>query len=199
MFTMSRDDALAHASRSGSGHLTTVVDGRMESVVIPFVIEEDDTSLTVLGHLSAANRQVTSINERSEVLLIVDGPIAYVSPSLYPTKAESGKVVPTLNYVSVQIRGHLQPVTDPDAFRRLLGAITSRFESSRDHPWSINDAPDEFIESQMKAIRGFSMRIDDIQGVAKHSQNRPKSDQIGVRESFSFGADDERIIASRMD
>ena len=148
--------------------------------------------------MSASNAQVVSIEDRAEALLIVDGPIAYVSPGLYPTKAETGKVVPTLNYVSVQIRGRLEPMTSTEDFRKLLATLTSRFETGRDKPWSIDDAPSDFIDTQMKAIRGFSMRIDEIQGVAKHSQNRAEPDRLSVRASFSIGTGDERQIAERM-
>ena len=197
-FQMSPDDAITFASRVGVGHLTTLVSGRIESVLIPFFIDGDEVSSTLYGHISVNNRQALSIEKGAEALVIVDGPIAYVSPSLYPTKAEDGKVVPTLNYVSVQLRGHLAPVTDSEDFRELLATLTSQYEANRDEPWSISDAPFEFIQTQMRAIRGFSMRIDDIQGVAKHSQNRNESDQHAVRTSFMNGTEDERHIAERM-
>ena len=196
---MSQDEALAFAARSGIGHLTTSVDGRIESVVVPFFVDDQQASPTIYGHLSVSNPQAVSIEEGHEALLIVDGPIAYVSPSLYPTKAETGRVVPTLNYLSVQIRGRLMPITSTEDFRNLLAALTSRFETERDEPWSLDDAPSEFIHTQMKAICGFMMRIDDITGVAKHSQNRPESDHVTVRRSFSRGSEAERLIVEWMD
>lgn len=196
---MSQDEALAFAARSGIGHLTTSVDGRLESAVVPFFVDDQQVSPTIYGHLSVSNPQAVSIEEGHEALLIVDGPIAYVSPSLYPTKAETGRVVPTLNYLSVQIRGRLTPITSAEDFRNLLAALTSRFETERDEPWSLDDAPSDFIQTQMKAIRGFTMRIDDVAGVAKHSQNRPEPDQASVRRSFSSGTEDERQIAEWMD
>lgn len=195
---MSRDDALAFAAQSGIGHLTTSVGGRIESVVIPFFIDDKDGSPTIYGHVSVSNAQAVSIEDRAEALLIVDGPIAYVSPGLYPTKTETGRVVPTLNYLSVQIRGRLAPTANTEEFRTLLAVLTSRFETEVDTPWSIDDAPSDFIHAQMRAIRGFSMRIDEIQGVAKHSQNRVESDRVSVRASFVDGNDDERQIAERM-
>lgn len=195
---MSRDDALAFAAQSGIGHLTTSVGGRIESVVIPFFIDDKDGSPTIYGHVSVSNAQAVSIEDRAEALLVVDGPIAYVSPGLYPTKTETGRVVPTLNYLSVQIRGRLAPTANTEEFRTLLAALTSRFETEVDIPWSIDDAPSDFIHAQMRAIRGFSMRIDEIQGVAKHSQNRVESDRVSVRASFVDGNDDERQIAERM-
>ncbi len=196
---MSKNEALAFAASSGIGHLTTSVDGRIESVVVPFFVDNQQASPTIYGHLSVSNPQAVSIEEGHEALLIVDGPIAYVSPSLYPTKAETGRVVPTLNYISVQIRGRLMPITSTEDFRNLLAALTSRFETERDEPWSLDDAPSDFIHTQMKAICGFMVRIDDVTGVAKHSQNRPEHDQVSVRKSFSQGPEDERRIAEWMD
>ena len=196
---MSKDQALAFASRSGIGHLTTSIDGRIESVVVPFFVDDQQDSPTIYGHLSVSNPQAVSIDGGHEALLIVDGPIAYVSPSLYPTKAETGRVVPTLNYLSVQIRGRLMPITSTEDFRNLLAALTSRFETERDEPWSLDDAPSDFIHTQMKAICGFMMQITDVTGVAKRSQNRPKPDQVAVRRSFSRGTEAERQIAEWMD
>jgi transcriptional regulator len=196
---MSKDEALAFAARSGIGHLTTSIDGRIESVVVPLFVDDQQDSPTIYGHLSVSNPQAVSIEGGHEALLIVDGPIAYVSPSLYPTKAETGRVVPTLNYLSVQIRGRLMPITSTEDFRNLPAALTSRFETERDEPWSLDDAPSDFIHAQMRAICGFMMRINDVTGVAKRSQNRPESDQVAVRRSFSRGTEAERQIAEWMD
>ena len=195
---MSQAEAVAFAAQSGIGHLTTSVDGRIESTLIPFSIEDESTPTTIYGHVSVSNLQARSIEDGTEALLIVDGPIAYVSPSLYPTKVENGKVVPTLNYVSVHIRGRLSPTPDTKTFHKLLATLTSRFESEQDKPWSIDDAPSDFIRKQMKTIRGFSMQINEIQGVAKLSQNRTESDRHSVRAAFISGADDERHIAGRV-
>lgn len=195
---MTQTESLAFAAQSGIGHLTTSLDGRIESTLIPFLIEDEPTCPTIYGHLSISNLQARSVEDGAEALLIVDGPIAYVSPNLYPTKDENGKVVPTLNYVSVQIRGRLAPVPNTESLHKLLAALTARFEAEQDKPWSIDDAPSDFIHTQMKAIRGFSLRVDEIQGVAKHSQNRPEPDRYSVRTAFMSGADDERQIAERM-
>ncbi|MFM7252633.1 MAG: FMN-binding negative transcriptional regulator [Ilumatobacteraceae bacterium] len=195
---MSPDDALSFAARSAIGHLTTLVGTTIESSVVPFVIHADPGSAILRGHLSAANRQVTSIDEGAEALLIVDGPVAYVSPGLYPTKMETGKVVPTLNYISVQLRGTLQPLSDDMEFRALLSTLTDRFETPQRNPWSINDAPEDYVRTQMKAIRGFSMRVEHVEGVGKYSQNRPDADQLSVRDAFCGGSDNERAIAEWM-
>ena len=195
---MAPDDALTFAVRSRIGHLTTVVGTRIESSVIPFVIRTEGGSATLLGHLSASNWQVASIDEGADALLIVEGPVAYVSPGLYPTKVETSKVVPTLNYISVQLRGKLEPLSGDVALRALLASLTGHFESLQNDPWSIDDAPDDYIRTQMRGIRGFSMRIDHVEGVSKHNQNRPEADQLSVREAFGVGDDDERRIAEWM-
>ena len=197
-FKMTNDDAIAFAVTSGVGHLTTVVDSRLESVVVPFIVESNNGNSTILGHVAVGNRQRASIDTQSDALLIVHGPVGYVSPSLYPTKTETGKVVPTLNYVSVQIRGVLRPIVEPDEFRSLLARLTSRFESAYGSSWTIDDAPDNFIRAQMRAIVGFALCVTDVQGVSKASQNRVDVDRTAVRESFRVGTEEQQVIAHRM-
>lgn len=197
-FKMTSEDAIAFAATSGVGHLTTVVDSRVESVVVPFIVESNNGNSTILGHVAVGNRQRASIDTQSDALLIVHGPVGYVSPSLYPTKTETGKVVPTLNYVSVHIRGVLRPIIEPDEFRALLARLTNRFESAYGSSWTIDDAPDDFIRSQMRAIAGFALCVTDVQGVSKASQNRVDVDRSAVRESFSVGTEEQQAIAHRM-
>ena len=195
---MTNEDAIAFAVKSGLGHLTTVVDSRVESVVVPFIVESNNGNSTILGHIAIGNRQRASIDTQSDALLIVHGPVGYVSPSLYPTKAETGKVVPTLNYVSVHIRGVLRPIVEPDEFRSLLDRLTNRFENAYGSSWTIDDAPDDFIRIQMRAIVGFALCVTDVQGVSKVSQNRVDVDRNAVRESFRVGTEEQQVIAHRM-
>jgi transcriptional regulator len=108
------------------------------------------------------------------------GPHAYVSPSWYPTKRESGKVVPTWNYVAVHAYGPLEIITAPDALRDLVTRLTTVHEANMPAPWSPSDAPAEFIDGQLRAIVGLRMPIRRLTGKWKVSQNRPEPDRLGA-------------------
>jgi len=132
-----------------------------------------------------------------DCLLIVHLADAYVSPSLYPSKQEDGKVVPTWNYVTVEVRGTLQMLSDTDE-EALLNMLTDLHERESDKPWAVSDAPTEFIEAQRKAIVSVELVVSEITGKAKASQNRLPEDAAAVKASYEAGSDAERSIADWM-
>lgn len=139
---------------------------------------------TLRGHLARGNDQVAALREGTEALVIFQGPQAYISPSWYPGKAEHGKVVPTWNYVAVHAWGVPRIIDDPAWLRRLVGDLTDRHEHGRPNPWSVGDAPEDFIAAQLKAIVGIEIPIDRIEGKWKVSQNRSEPDRRGVAEGL---------------
>ena len=64
--------------------------------------------------------------------------------------------------------------------RTHLAALTGRHESDNPQPWKIDDAPAEYIDAMCRAIVGFEVRLDRIEGKWKMSQNRPLEDRAGV-------------------
>jgi transcriptional regulator len=197
-FEMSEVDALALARHVAVGHLVTNHNSHIESTLLPFAVEYLDDRLVVVGHIAAANPQRQAIENGCAGLLIVHGPDAYVSPSLYPSKADGGRVVPTWNYALVHLRGPLHVVDQPDKLLALVSTLTTLNEAHRDAPWSVNDAPADFIDGQLKAIIGFEMRVDTIEGKAKLSQNRPVSDALAVRDAFLVGTPRQREVGEMM-
>ncbi len=104
----------------------------------------------------------------------------YITPSWYQTKRETGKVVPTYNYIVVHAHGAMRIFEDAEWLRKFVGGLTDRFEASRAQPWAITDAPEEFIAAQLRAIVGIEIPIARLIGKWKTSQNRPAMDQKGV-------------------
>lgn len=131
-------------------------------------------------HFALPNSQALALAEGRELLFIFQGPQGYVSPSWYPTKRRTGKVVPTLNYVAVHAYGRVSAFLDGDGLRAHLAALTGRFESSNDPPWKIDDAPAEYIDAMCRAITGIQVPLTRIEGKWKLSQNRDKGDRRGV-------------------
>jgi transcriptional regulator len=135
---------------------------------------------TVRFHFARANPHANAIGDGREMLLIFQGPQGYVSPSWYPSKVLTGKVVPTWNYVAVHAYGKAEAIEDPEKLRTHLAALTGGHESDSPQPWKIEDAPAAYIDAMCRAIVGFEVRLDRIEGKWKMSQNRPPEDRAGV-------------------
>ena len=138
------------------------------------------------GHLAKANPQwrLLADNPLSPVLVVFQGADAYVTPSWYETKRETGKVVPTWNYAIVQVRGTVKVIEDQVWLAQQISDLTMSQEGSREAPWAVTDAPATFIQSQIKGIVGLEIEITDMQGKWKVSQNRPAADRAGVAEGL---------------
>ncbi|TWF52820.1 FMN-binding negative transcriptional regulator [Neorhizobium alkalisoli] len=148
---------------------------------VPFHLDAAASEKGVLRlHLARANGQWKDIRDGASVLAVFQGADSYVTPSWYATKRETGKVVPTWNYAIVQARGPARIIEDADWLLAQIGAITSQHEGNRPMPWSVEDAPEEFIRAQLKGIVGVEIEIAEIEGKWKVSQNRPVSDREGV-------------------
>lgn len=153
---------------------------------------------SLYGHMARANPQWRDLQAGAEALVIFAGADAYVSPSLYPGKAEHGKVVPTWNYVAVHAYGTAEVFSDPHRLRDLVGALTDRHESGRAQPWTIDDAPAEYIDSMLKAIVGFALPIQRLEGKRKLSQNRSPADAAGVRNGLAASPDPQDQTLARL-
>lgn len=131
---------------------------------VPMMIR--DGALT--AHLARANPQVAALREAAaegrEVLAVFQGPQAYVSPGWYASKAEHGKVVPTWNYLVVQVRGVPVVVDDADWLRAQVGALTDRLESAMPDPWAVRDAPESFVAAHLRGIVGLELPLTRVTG-----------------------------------
>ena len=127
------------------------------------------------------------------MLAIFQGPAAYITPSWYPSKEETGKAVPTYNYMVVHAHGPLQVVEDLDQLERHVRALTELHESRFDQQWSVDDAPHDFIRVQLKAIVGIQIPVAKLEGKWKVSQNRVPEDRAGVVQGLRAKGDPESI------
>ncbi len=130
--------------------------------------------------------------------MIFQGVESYITPSWYPTKRETGKVVPTWNYAVVQAYGAMRIVEDRDWLAGQIAALTAAHEAGRVEPWSVADAPAPFVEAQLKGIVGIEIPISRIEGKWKVSQNRPEADRRGVAEGLRGAGDAERIALAEL-
>lgn len=61
-------------------------------------------------------------------------------------------------------------------------------------PWSVSDAPPDYIDGMLRAIVGIAIPVTSMEGSWKLSQNRPQSDMEGIRVGLS-ASDDPRDLA----
>ena len=142
---------------------------------VPFLMREG----VLRTHLARANPQWESLQDQ-EVLVVFQGPMAYVSPGFYASKAEHGKVVPTWNYAMVQVRGRARVTQEAAWLGAQVSALTDAMEAGQRAPWAVSDAPGNFITQQMRAIVGVEVAISSMEGKWKVSQNRNTADREGV-------------------
>lgn len=160
--------------------LVTFGTGGLAANLVPFSLHEGGESGILRAHLGRGNRQLDDLRAGADTLVIFQGPDAYVSPFWYPSKAEHGKVVPTWNFVMVQVRGEPRVIDDPAWVHAQLLELTDNHEGTRLHPWTVADAPQDFIAGLVKGLAGIEIPIRAIDGKWKTSQNRQPADRQGV-------------------
>jgi transcriptional regulator len=161
--------------------LVTLTSHGLEANPIPLHLRHEGGAFgTLVGHVARANPMWTQFDPSVEALAVFHGPQAYITPSWYATKRQTGKVVPTWNYVIVQARGPLRIRDDADWVRELLHALTARHEAARPAPWSVDDAPRDYTEALMRSVVGIEIPITRLTGKWKVSQNQPAANRAGV-------------------
>ena len=179
-FAASNSEVHELLTHPGAADLVTSTGTALTATLLPFVYEPTVGERgALLGHLARNNDQWRQ-QIVGEALVIVRGPDAYISPSWYPAKAEHGRVVPTWNYVTAHVHGHLVIHDDPDWVEALVRRLTDRHEADRPDPWSVDDAPASYIAGQLRAIVGIELVITRIEAKTKLSQNRSSADVDGV-------------------
>ena len=196
-----RDDdraSLLAAMRAArlANFVTATADGPLVTP-LPLLIDEAEGEHGVIyGHLAKANPQ-WRVPPLGEGLAVFMGSDAYVTPAWYATKAETGKVVPTWNYVAVHAQGPVEFFHDPDRLLEAVTRLTNRHEGPRAVPWAVSDAPADFISAQLRGIVGLRMPITRLEGKRKMSQNRNEADRAGVAAGLSAsGQASDREVAA---
>jgi len=162
------------------GTLVTMSPGGLRADHVPCILEDGGPHGVLRAHVARANPLWRDTLADQDSLVVFQGPNTYITPSWYATKHETGKVVPTWNYMVVHAYGRLRVIDDAPWVHALVTRLTDRFESARDTPWKVSDAPADFVGQQLRAIVGIEIPIDRIEGKWKVSQNRVAADREGV-------------------
>ena len=190
----------AQIESTGLALLTSNGPAGLQATHLPLLLAAEDGEFgTLYGHFARANPHWQALDGQ-EALAVFSGPDAYVHPGWYPGKAEHARVVPTWNYIAVHAWGPVETFDEPARLLELLARLTARHEAGRPKPWSLNDAPTEYIERQLRAIVGFALPIRRLEGQWKLSQNRQVADRAGVREGLAASDNPrDRELAARME
>lgn len=152
---------------------------------IPLHLTDDGSPYGSLrGHIARSNPLWTDFDPQTEVLAVFQEENAYISPSWYATKPQTGKVVPTWNYAAVHAYGRLRIIDDPVWIRRQLESMTAEFEAGFPEPWSVADAPADFTERLITQIIGIEIGVTRLQGKWKVGQNQPPENRSSVIEAL---------------
>ena len=199
-----RQDDLAelHAQMQASPFalLTSAGAAGVQASHLPLLLAPDEGEFgTLYGHFARANPHWRDLQGGAEALAVFSGPDAYISPGWYPAKAEHGKVVPTWNYIAVHARGPVELIEEPERLLQIVSRLSDQHERGRERPWTVSDAPREYLDSMLRAIVGFALPIRRLEGKWKLGQNRSAADQAGVRDGLAASpSPGDRELAARM-
>jgi len=178
--------------------LGLLVTPALQAHELPFVIDPDPAPHgTLRAHVARAN-PLWHEADGQEVLVVFQGPQAYVSPGWYPSKAESGKVVPTWNYVMLQARGKLRAIDDAQWLRAFVTRLTDTHEARQAQPWRVSDAPPAYLDTMLRAIVGIEIELVGLAGKWKVSQNRPAADREGVARGLNALGDEQALAMAQL-
>jgi transcriptional regulator len=158
------------------GTLVTVAGEQPVATRLPLILDRTrGRQGTLLGHVARANPQWRSFDGDRQCLVMFDGPHAYISPSWYATSP----AVPTWNYTAVHVYGIPRPFHDAGQLAELVDRLVGIYEGKMTEPWP-GKLPGDFKAAMLKAIVGFTIEIDRIEGKFKLGQNRPVEDRSGA-------------------
>ena len=191
-----RDSIFAAIRASRLANLVTATEEGPQVSPLPLLLDETEGEFgTLHGHLARANPQ-WRLPVIGEALAVFMGPDAYITPSWYQTKQDTGKVVPTWNYVTVHAQGPVEFFDDADRLLAVVTRLTRLHEGQRAKPWEVSDAPPDYMAAQLRGIVGLRIPITRLEGKKKMSQNRSDADRRGVAAGLAESARPEERAAA---
>jgi transcriptional regulator len=162
--------------------LVTTRDRAPFATRLPLILAREASAHgTLIGHVARANPHWRSFDGHSQALAMFDGPHAYISPNWYITSP----AVPTWDYATVHAYGVPRIIEDTGRVEAIVDRLVAIHEAELPQPWSAREAPTEFKSNLLRAIVGFEMAIDRIEGKFKFAQNRPREDQLAMLDKLA--------------
>lgn len=193
-FKETNSDRIAALIESNSfGMLVTAPAGVPFVSHLPFIFDPAAGSKgKLLCHMARANPHWQHFSSGGEVLVVFQGPHAYVSPSWY-----SSPGVPTWNYAVAHLRGNPRLVESESELEALVGRLTHVYESHMPTPWKA-ELFGERRTKLLEMIVGVEIEVTDIQAKFKLSQNRPPQDQQRVAEKLGQSSNQTEVAVAKL-
>jgi transcriptional regulator len=188
--------AFDFVARTGFATLVTIDDGRPLASHLPMLV--DRRRRVLRGHLARANPQAGLIGGRRHLAVFL-GANAYVSPDWYGGPNE----VPTWNYQAAHIEGTGRVVGDPQDVDAFLSDLSDHHEARRSDLsegkfWKMSKLDAARLPKLRAGIVAFEIAVEQIDFLAKLSQNKSVADISAVARKLAAGGDAERAVAAAM-
>ncbi|MFS0689923.1 FMN-binding negative transcriptional regulator [Sporosarcina sp. 179-K 8C2 HS] len=188
------NEILSFVQENSFGTIVTTKKGKPVATHLPFGFTKHEEDLYITGHMAYGNPQWRTFEETDDVLVMFQGPHAYISSSWY-----SHENVPTWNYQAVHMYGKASIQTREELIKDLT-AMLEKYEGIRENPVLWETLSPKFLESELKGIVGFKIKVEEIQAAYKLSQNRNETDYHNIIEQLrNEGNPQSKQLAERME
>ncbi len=171
----------AEMRRIQLGTLVTITAKGLVATHLPLMLDSSAGEYgTLYGHVARGNTQWRESLPEVQGLAMFTASDAYVTPTWYPSKQETGKVVPTWMYAAIHAYGPVRFIDDAEWLRDLVTRLTEKHEAVFAQPWKVIDAPADYIDVQLKRIIGVELPISRLEGKWKFDQRSSEQDRHGV-------------------
>lgn len=160
------------------GTVVTTEQGKPIATHLPLGFNKKDDHYYITGHFAYGNPQWRTFEACEDVLVMFQGPHAYISSSWY-----SRENVPTWNYQAVHMYGKAS-MLEKDELAEELTIMLEKYEKHRDNPVLWDKLSPKLLERELKGIVGFKIKVEDIQAAYKLSQNRNETDYMNIIEQL---------------
>jgi len=146
---------------------------------LPFLIFEEGDDIILKAHMAKANPQWANFKDDEDVLVIFQEPHSYISPSLYENKVS----VPTWNYIAVHVYGVPKILPAEEERIKLLEETFKAFDAQFKNQW--DTLPEDYKNDLLGGIVAFEIKVTNIEGKYKLSQNRTEGDRERIIEHLT--------------
>lgn len=167
------DEIRDFIQKNSFGTIVTTEQGKPIATHLPLQLMKEGDTYYITGHMAYGNPQWRTFETCEDVLVMFQGPHAYISSSWYEKEN-----VPTWNYQAVHAYG-IASILDEEELKHDLTMLLQKYEKHRKNPVLWDKLSTEVLE-QLKGIVGFKIKVQEIQAAYKLSQNRNEKDYHNI-------------------